>query len=142
MDINTCIHMVESLRCSPETTTTLLISCMSESHSAMSDSLQSYGLYPSRLLCPWDSPRKNTVHGILHARILERVAISFSRGSFRLRDQIRVSCMAGRFFTNEPPRKSIAVMKVIALLLSFQMKTYPSILKDSGSPGHCSISQH
>ena len=26
----------------------------------MSDSLQPYGLYPTRLLCPWDSPGKNT----------------------------------------------------------------------------------
>ena len=26
----------------------------------MSNSLQPYGLWPSRLLCPWDSPGKNT----------------------------------------------------------------------------------
>ena len=26
----------------------------------MSDSLQPHGLYPTRLLCPWDSPGKNT----------------------------------------------------------------------------------
>ena len=26
----------------------------------MSDSLQHYGLYPTRLLCPWDSADKNT----------------------------------------------------------------------------------
>ena len=26
----------------------------------MSDSLQPYGLYPTRHLCPWDSPGKNT----------------------------------------------------------------------------------
>ena len=26
----------------------------------MSDSLQSHGLQPARLLCPWDSPGKNT----------------------------------------------------------------------------------
>ena len=30
------------------------------SHSVMSDSLQSHGLQPVRLLCPWDSPGKNT----------------------------------------------------------------------------------
>ena len=28
--------------------------------SVMSDSLQHYGLRPTRLLCPWDSPGKNT----------------------------------------------------------------------------------
>ena len=29
------------------------------SHSVTSDSLRRYGLWPSRLLCPWDSPGKN-----------------------------------------------------------------------------------
>ena len=32
----------------------------SVSHSVMSNSLWLYGLEPSRLLCPWDSPGKNT----------------------------------------------------------------------------------
>ena len=40
------------------------------------------------------------VHGILQARILEWVAIPFSRGSSQLRDQIQVSRIAGGFFTN------------------------------------------
>ena len=30
------------------------------SHSVVSDSLQPHGLSPARLLCPWDSPGKNT----------------------------------------------------------------------------------
>ena len=30
------------------------------SRSVVSDSLRSYGLQPTRLLCPWDSPGKNT----------------------------------------------------------------------------------
>jgi len=29
----------------------------------MSDSLQPHGLYPTKLLCPWDSPGKNTEVG-------------------------------------------------------------------------------
>ena len=37
--------------------------------------------------------------GILQARILEWVTISFSRGSSRPRDQTTVSCTASRFFT-------------------------------------------
>ena len=41
-----------------------------------------------------------TVHGILQARILEWVAIPFSRESFQPTNQIRVSCIAGGFFTN------------------------------------------
>ena len=36
---------------------------------------------------------------ILQARILEWVAISFSRGSSQLRDRTPFSCIAGRFFT-------------------------------------------
>ena len=40
-----------------------------------------------------------TVHGILQAKILEWVAILFSRGSSQSRDQIQVSCIAGKLFT-------------------------------------------
>ena len=52
-------------------------------------------------LCnPMDySPPDSSVHGILHARILELVAISLSRGSSRPKDQTQVSCIAGRFYT-------------------------------------------
>ena len=41
----------------------------------------------------------SSVHGILQARILERIAILFSRGSSQPRDRTQVSCIAGRFFT-------------------------------------------
>ena len=40
----------------------------------------------------------SSVHGILQVRILEWIAISFSRGSSRPKDQTLVSCIAGRFF--------------------------------------------
>ena len=40
----------------------------------------------------------SSVHGILQARILEWVAISFSRGSSQARDRTRVSCIAGGCF--------------------------------------------
>ena len=45
------------------------------------------------------SPPGSSCHGILQARILEWVAISFSRGSSWPRDSTRVSCAAGKFFT-------------------------------------------
>ena len=45
-------------------------------------------------------PMDYTVHGILQARILEPVAIPFSRGSSQPRDGTWVSCIAGRFFTS------------------------------------------
>ena len=51
-------------------------------------------------LCdPMDcSPPGFSVHGILQARILKWVAISFSRGSSQPRDQTQVSRIAGRCF--------------------------------------------
>ena len=41
----------------------------------------------------------SSVHGIFQARVLEWIAISFSRGSSRPRNQTQVSCIAGRRFT-------------------------------------------
>ena len=51
------------------------------------------------------SPPGSPVRGVSQARILEWVAISFARGSSRPRDWTCVSCLAGRFFTTEPPGK-------------------------------------
>ena len=41
----------------------------------------------------------SSVHGILQARVLEWVAISFSRGSSQPRDQTLVSCIVDKHFT-------------------------------------------
>ena len=41
----------------------------------------------------------SSVHGIFQARVLEWIAISFSRGSYRPHNQTQVSCIAGRHFT-------------------------------------------
>jgi len=51
------------------------------------------------------SPPGSSVHGISQARTLEWVAISFSRVSSQPRYQTYISCIAGRFFTAEPPGK-------------------------------------
>ena len=67
--------------------------------SVVSDSLQPMG----------SSPPGSSVHGILQAKILEWVAVSFSRGSSWPRDQTHISCvswLAGRFFTTVPPGRS------------------------------------
>ena len=45
------------------------------------------------------SPPGSSVHGILQARILEWVAVSFSRGSSQSRGWTWVSSIAGRFLT-------------------------------------------
>ena len=62
-----------------------------EGRSVISDSLQ-----PHRLC---------TVHAVLQARILKRVAFPFSRGSSKPRDQTQVSRIAGGFFKAEPQGK-------------------------------------
>ena len=48
------------------------------------------------------------LHRILQTRILEWVAYPFSRGSSRPRNQTRVSCIAGRFFTNCNPDSNLS----------------------------------
>ena len=55
----------------------------------------------------------SSVHGIFQARVLEWVAISFSRGSSWPRDWIRVSCIVGRRFTDWATRE------VLRSLLNF-----------------------
>ena len=45
-------------------------------------------------------PTDYTVHGILQAKILEWVAIPFSRGSSQPRNQTQISSISGRFFTS------------------------------------------
>ena len=70
-------------------------------HSVVSDPLQSHGLSPGSL-----------VHGILQARILEWVAIPFSRESSQPRDWTQVSCIKPRspalkedYLSSEPSGK-------------------------------------
>ena len=104
----------------------------SESHSVMSNSLRPHGLYS-----PWNSPGQNTGVGSLSLfqeifpiqgsnpclphcrqilyqlshkgspRILEWVALPFSRGSSWLRNWTGVSCMAGGFFTKWAIREAL-----------------------------------
>ena len=66
----------------------LIFLCVS--HSIVSNSLWPHGLY---------SPLGASVHGILQGRILEWVAMPFSRGSSRPRDWTQLSRIAGRLFT-------------------------------------------
>ena len=54
------------------------------------------------------NPMDFSVHGILQARILEWVPISFSRGSSPPRGRTHVSCIGRRFFfTTEPTEKPV-----------------------------------
>ena len=70
--------------------------------------------------CPtlWDpvdcSLPGSFLYGILQARILERVAISFSRGSSQHRDQTWVSHIAGRLFNRWATREVRIVLMQLA----------------------------
>ena len=64
----------------------------------------------------------SSVHGILQARILEWVAISFSRGSSWPRDWTQVSCTAGlrhcsRLFTDWATREDFQVLLPFSYLM-------------------------
>ena len=76
------------------------------SRSVMSDSL------------PPHSPPGSCIHGIFQARVLEWVAISFSRGSSRLRDQTQGSSIAGRHFTVWATREAQSLERKILKHLS------------------------
>ena len=107
----------------------------SESHSVLSDSLRPHGLYS-----PWNSlgqntgvsslsllqgifPTQGSNPGLLHCRwilsqlshkgsprILEWVAYPFSSVSSWPRNQTRVSCFAGGFFTNWAIREALLLL--------------------------------
>ena len=71
----------------------LILNCKSEWVSEVAQSCLT-------LFDPMDrSSPGSSVHGIFQARVLEWVAISFSRGSSQPRDWTWVSCTAGRRFT-------------------------------------------
>ena len=63
--------------------------------SFVSDSLWPHGLEPARLLCPWNSPSKDTRVGC-HALL---------QGISQPRDQTQVSCIVGWIFTIGPAGK-------------------------------------
>ena len=56
-------------------------------------------------------PPGSLVHGISQAGILEPVAISFSRGSSRHRDQTQFSYIGSGSFTTEPPGKPQSIVR-------------------------------
>ena len=75
----------------------------SENNSVHSKLLQSCLTLCGHMIC---SPSGSSVHGIFQARILEWVAMSFSRGFSGPKDRTWVSHTAGRLFTNWTTRKA------------------------------------
>ena len=121
--------------------------------SVISDSLWPHGLYSTRLLCPWNSPGRNTgvgCHvllegifptqgsnpGLLHSRqilyrlshqgsprVLDWIAYSFSRGT----SQPRVSCIAGDFLPAELPRKPRFRYTILLVVFHLSHHFLPSL---------------
>ena len=74
------------------------------------------------------SPPGSSVHGILQARVLEGVAMPFSKGSSCPKDGSRGSCgscLAGRFFTTEPLGKRSLPVYDVKNILQFFLLLWP-----------------
>ena len=112
----------------------------SESLPVMSDSLWPHGLYS-----PWNSP----------GRILEWVAVPFSRGFSQPSNQTQVSHLVGKFFTSWATREAnivschLQMVTVLPLLFQFEFfflnfsffltamaRTSKTALSKSGKCGH------
>ena len=82
----------------------------------------------------------SSVPGISQTRILEWVAISFSRGSSQPRNRIWVSWLAGRFFTTEPPGKEHYPMWVVYMKQIYSVSPlYPQMQNLQKWKADCTI---
>ena len=96
-------------------------------------------------------PMDYTVHGILQARMLEWIAVPFSRGSSQPRNWTQVSLIAGRFFTSWAttealvlrgsyfisPKKQEPAQALCVELISLVCVSH-SVMSDSFNPMDCS----
>ena len=71
----------------------------------------------------------SSVHGIFQARVLEWVAISFSRGSSQLRDQTRVSHIGGTLYCLSHQGNLVDVIK-----FADSVQFSRSVMSDSSRP--------
>ena len=72
-----------------------------------------------------------SVHGILQAKTLEWVAISFFRGSSQPRNQTWVSCIADGFFTVWPTREAPNMLKCTFVFLFLHLSCLEFITSPS-----------
>ena len=93
-EMYTCICMSESLCCPPETIMTLFVNQLWKKVKVL---LSHIWLFVTAWTIACQAPL--SMDFFLQARVLECVAIPFSRESFWPRDWTRVSCTAGAFFT-------------------------------------------
>ena len=83
-------------------------------------------------LCPtlW-GPTDYTVHGILQARILEWVAVPFSRGSSQPKDRTQVSHIVSRSFTSWATREALEFLKEETKQKSHWKSLWGQVIPDS-----------
>ena len=118
--MGTCICMAESLCCSPETVTTLLV------HQLGCAMLSSIWLFTT----PWTIDRQAPLSmEILQARILEWVAMSSSKESPQTSNWTHVSCIAGRFSTSWAMREAPFTLYLLKFL--YHKFSYQSSLQIS-----------
>ena len=93
--------LLSAMNCIPHTHSEALTSTVTVSGDRALKGCYCLVTKPCPTLCdPTDcSLPGSSVHKILQARILEWVAIPFSRGSFQPRDRTQVFLIAGRLFT-------------------------------------------
>ena len=76
-----------------------------------------------------------SIHGILQARILEWIAVSFSRGSSRPRDLTRVSRIGGRRFNVWATREALSYLNCFAFLFGGRSIDFTACLSPLWSKG-------
>ena len=97
----------------------------------VSDSLRPHGLYPARLLCPWNSPDENTGVG----------CHSLCQGIFLTRDWTWVSCIAGRLFTIWATREDYLTL-ITSHFWDRQVQTVLLHCRTSGTPNWAPLEQN
>ena len=80
------------------------------------------------------NPMDYTVHEILQPRILEWIALPFSRRSSQPRDRTQVSCIVGKFFTSWATREAQGLLRTS--LVAHMVNNLPANTGNMGSiPG-------
>ena len=70
----------------------------------------------------------SSVHGIFQARVLEWVAISFSRGSSQPKNRTQVSCITGRCFTIWTTREDLLSVYTVINFMCFYIDFFITML--------------
>ena len=101
------------------------------SHSVVSDSLQSHGLQPTSLLCPWGCSRQEYCNGL--------PCPPSSRGSSLPRDQTQVSHIGSGFFTIWATREGLILSGLNVIPFCFIQIFIPHLCSQNFyiSGSHC-----